>query len=111
MLKPSFAHRLLRITPGKIPRLLLNPSSCGASLDLMSLAGSMLLLAALIVWRVSPSSWPLIYAICTVTIALFCLEIGLSDCERLARARIRRGECVWCGAKCDHPHLDNCPRN
>jgi len=42
--------------------------------------------------------------------ALFRLGVKAEDCERRARARIRRQECVWCGQKLDDNLCGRCGR-
>ena len=100
----SWLHRMLRIEPGRVPRLLCAESEC-YGVDLLSLVAAVVVFAAVFLWRYS---WYLSIA-CMATAVLFvCLDYSFRSRERLARARLRRGECVYCGAKWDKGASNTC---
>jgi hypothetical protein len=98
MLKPSLLHRLLNVTPGRYPWLC-NASACGEGwvglIDVVVIGALLGCLALSYFGFVSAwISIPIWFAF------LGCLFGPFTDRERFARARRRRGECIWCGVKC-----------
>ena len=100
MLKVSWVHRILRIKPGRVPKWVCSPSSC-AGLDLLSVVGSAVLLFALLLSRTSVVP-AVALAVLLVWYVIFVM-IPFESCERSARARRRRNECVYCGRSLGKP--------
>ena len=110
MLKPSPAHRLLGLQPGLASPKWFTADFCNIHLDAFTLLASALILAVLVCWKVLRLSWPIPTVMGLAAALTFWLQLRFADCERIARARTRRGECVWCGAEADLPHSTGCPR-
>ncbi len=96
MLRPSRLHRMMGVQPGRVPRWLASTGTCGG-LDAICLSQTAALVAAYLLWKHSAA---LSIALIAANAAfLVFLRMPFGDVERFARARLRRGECVTCGAK------------
>ena len=104
MLKVSWLHRFLRIKPGRVPKWVGSPSSCGG-LDLFSIVGAVILFLALFLCRTSI----LLAAALVILLVLFIIfaMMPFEACERLARARHRRNECIFCGRALEKQPSEN----
>jgi hypothetical protein len=100
----SWVHRALGMTPGHAPGFLLN--NC-YGLDLLSALEVALAVTALILWRNS-SPWSSLAALLAI-VAFLGVDLPFRNRERLARARIRRGQCGECGHELIGAHL-HCPK-
>lgn len=108
VLKPSLGHRLFRVRLGHAPSKLFALSDCSIQLDIFFGVQGALFIAAMVCWRVLHLPWPLSVLLLGLVGLLLAVEAAFKDCERFAQARIRRGECVRCGAKSGTPHLMKC---
>jgi len=104
MLKVSWLHRLLRITPGRMPRWVLSSSRCGG-FDLLGLVGSLITFIWFFRYRTAMS----LVAALVIMPVLFFAMMPIVNCERLARARRRRNECVFCGGALEKQMSENLP--
>ena len=94
MLKVSWLHRFLRIEPGRAPWWVCSRDSC-AGIDVLSFVGSLISLLAMLLCR-AHALVAAALAILTVMFAIYAM-IPFETCERRARARRRRNECIFCG--------------
>lgn len=89
-------HRLLRIAPGHAPHVLCCTREC-SGFDLIRALEFALIAVALFLYQwhstVAAIAATLTFVIIATLHEQFCSK------ERLARSRIRRGECVACGNK------------
>ena len=101
----SVLHRLTGVTPGYAPGWVCSRNSCDG-FDLFAVINCCGLIS-LLALGLFVSDWS-----CAVTVpvcaAVFLLLEGFSDRERFGRARLYRGECVWCGRTQTLPR-SNCP--
>ena len=91
---PSTLHRFLGLAPGEVPVWLLSRDSC-AGLDLLSSLLAVFGVAGIMVGSSLGIWWGLVSAVPIIPFGL--LVVRFDAAERWARARRRRGECVWCG--------------
>jgi len=106
VLQPSRLHRMLRMRPGRVPRWIASSGFC-AGFDAISALQTTAIVAAIVLWQHA-----LILAIVLIAaVVLFCvvLHIPFADVERFARARVRRRECVVCGATLVTHGAEECP--
>lgn len=98
MLRTSRLHRLLGIRPGHVPKWFAACRSCGLQLDLIWVLHCLPILGAIVLFRFS---YTVAAASLIASVVVFSIWLGLpfEKAERAARARIRRRECVACGAK------------
>jgi hypothetical protein len=106
IMQPSLTHRLFHLQPGV--NWWLSTSACGVGgcdifLWMASLlfGGSFIGVASFgLPWWVLLPGWG--------AAVLVALDVVAMKCERLAKARIRRQECVWCGQKLDDNLCGRC---
>jgi hypothetical protein len=95
MLKVSWLHRVLHINPGLLPRWVCSYNRCGAGVNAFSALGSLMIVAAIILFRIS-----LVAALALVALSAlygWFVVLPFEACESSARARRRRNECINCG--------------
>jgi hypothetical protein len=92
----SVLHRFLGITPGAAPAWLCSLDGC-QGFDLFVAVEDSLIIVGLVLGPARGFWWPLLIALAAVTSFGFCVHVPFERYERRARARRRRGECVWCG--------------
>jgi hypothetical protein len=103
MLKVSWLHRVFRFKPGRVPRWVCSASSC-EGLDLFSVVGSVIFLLALSLFRTRT----LLATGLVILLVLYAYPMTrFYNCERLARARRRRNECVFCGRALEKQSSEN----
>jgi hypothetical protein len=94
-LRSSLLHRTLRIRPGAAPSCLIARNDCTGADVILGMAAATFMLG-LFAWQSTQGGS---VALFTASAALFYIASQAQECERFARARIRRGECAQCGAK------------
>jgi hypothetical protein len=98
-LEPSLVHLLFDVAPGTAPEWM-RPGNCPEdenklTIFLLPLCVVVLLGAACIALHF----WLGLIPVAVLFWTVVRIESEIDTCERKARARIRRGECIWCGAK------------
>jgi hypothetical protein len=93
--EPSWLHRKFRYDVGRAPGWLINCRGC-SGLDLFGIAFSALLFGGAFVLF---SGWWIGLLMIKFAFAALSIWYPVELCERLSRARLRRRECVRCGAK------------
>ena len=98
-LEPSLVHLFFDVAPGRAPDWIYS-GGCpedAKTLDVffVPIGIASLLALACIVFRFWLGLIPVAFLFWTI----MRIESETDTCERKARARIRRGECIWCGVK------------
>jgi hypothetical protein len=111
----SQLHKRLGVTPGDIPAWLMSTHCEGFDL-MVVIAGIPFFAGIACVGLAFGSSfwfvWLPLSVACFTTVGLLCWAMEkLYAPERLARARKKRGECIWCGAKNSQLHREGCRGN
>ena len=114
IVESSRLHKFLGITPGDIPPWLLSTYCDGGGALVMGSALSFV--AGVVCVQITLGlersfsflSWPLPVIFFVFAGTSFWASCELHNPERLARARKKRRECIWCGAKDTQPHRDGC---
>ena len=105
VLQPSPLHRWLGLTPGDTPSWVCAKSSC-TGFDIFVFVEVALIGVSYIECALFGSSgWWIVAAIVAATAVAVTLDGPFEKKERLARARLRRGECRWCGHRGMTPGL------
>lgn len=90
----NWLHRRLGYSPGRVPAFFCAKKECGP-LDIFVVVESAALFICCIFYRHNQAAAVIGLALVGVFIA--ALDAPFRSQERLARARIRRGECPYCG--------------
>jgi len=100
--EPTWYHRVFRAEPGELPAWVCNSSVGGVCL--ISIAPILMLaagigLATILLFFAAPVAWILVAASVWAAVKLGAQGGRTRHLERRCRARIRRGECLRCGAR------------
>ena len=98
-LEASLVHRWFKVAPGSAPEWIYS-GGCpedAKTLDVFFLPIG--IAALLVVACIAFHFWLGLLPIAALFWIIMRLMTETETCERKARARIRRGECIWCGAK------------
>jgi cobalamin biosynthesis protein CobD/CbiB len=106
MLKVSWLHSLLRIAPGRTPKWVCSPNSC-TGLDFLSIVCALIFILAIFLAYTHLMLAATIVALLVLFVA--AVMMPFEACERTARARRRRNECVFCGRVLENQSLENPP--
>lgn len=102
--EPSWLHRKLGLELGRAPAWLIARSDC-TGVDVFGIAFFALFFGGVyVLFTVGLVGMLLI----KTAFAIFWVWTPAEHCERFSRARIRRGECVRCGAKGEAITGDRC---
>ena len=101
----SILHRLLGVTPGYAPTWLSSRDSCNGFDLLATVQAAGFFTTIVLVWALR--GWGCLLGLPLVAGCAW-LASGFTDRERFGRARLFRGECVWCGRPSTPPG-DCCP--
>lgn len=92
----SLLHRILRFAPGRVPAWLCSRDYC-TGFDLIIASQITLLTGAFVASKVLHLPWLWIPALVVLGSFAWFVYLPFEQRERWGRARLRRGECVWCG--------------
>jgi len=102
--EPSWLHRRMRYGMGRVPAWLISRRGCGG-IDVFGVAFCALFFGGLFVLASAISIGLLMIK---TAFAVLCVWHPVEHCERFSRARIRRRECVRCGANAESLVNDRC---